>query len=70
MQITSTVFVHTGEIPNRYTCQGRDASPPRVWSDFPSGVKNRVLIVDEPERPDPAAPRMTWVHGLLYKRRS
>jgi Raf kinase inhibitor-like YbhB/YbcL family protein len=66
MQITSTVFAHNGEIPARYTCEGQDASPPLVWSGIPSGAKSLVLIVDDPDAPDPAAPRMTWVHWLLY----
>ena len=25
-----------------------------------------MLIVDDPDAPDPAAPKMTWVHWLLY----
>ncbi|MCC7136526.1 MAG: YbhB/YbcL family Raf kinase inhibitor-like protein, partial [Nitrosomonas sp.] len=25
-----------------------------------------VLIVDDPDAPDPAAPKMTWVHWILY----
>ena len=66
MQITSTVFAHNGEIPTRYTCEGQDASPPLVWSGIPSGAKSLVLIVDDPDAPDPAAPRMTWGHWLLY----
>ncbi|MBV5307095.1 MAG: YbhB/YbcL family Raf kinase inhibitor-like protein, partial [Desulfobulbaceae bacterium] len=24
------------------------------------------LIIDDPDAPDPAAPKMTWVHWLLY----
>jgi len=66
MQITSTAFAHNGEIPARCTCEGQDASPPLVWSGIPSGAKSLVLIVDDPDAPDPAAPRMTWVHWLLY----
>jgi Raf kinase inhibitor-like YbhB/YbcL family protein len=66
MQITSTAFAHKGEIPVRYTCEGQDTSPPLAWSGIPSGAKSLVLIVDDPDAPDPAAPRMTWVHWLLY----
>ena len=25
-----------------------------------------MLIVDDPDAPDPAAPKMTWVHWVLY----
>lgn len=66
LTITSPTFVDGGEIPARYTCQGDDCSPPLSWSGFPSGTRSLALIVDDPDAPDPAAPKMTWVHWLLY----
>jgi Raf kinase inhibitor-like YbhB/YbcL family protein len=64
--LTSTAFRHQGEIPSRYTCDGDDISPSLVWSGVPAGAKSLVLIVDDPDAPDPKAPKMTWVHWLLY----
>jgi len=66
MQITSTAFTHNGGIPALYTCQGKDISPSLSWSGIPAGAKSLVLIVDDPDAPDPAAPKMTWVHWVLY----
>lgn len=66
MSITSPAFVHNGAIPPQYTCDGQDVSPPLAWRDIPAGAKSLLLIVDDPDAPDPAAPRMTWVHWLLY----
>ena len=66
LTLTSTAFPHNGEIPARYTCDGEDVSPPLSWSGVPTGVKSLVLIVDDPDAPDPKAPRMTWVHWVLY----
>ena len=66
MHITSSAFDNQGAIPVLYTCEGRDVSPPIAWSDVPPGTKSLVLIVDDPDAPDPAAPKMTWVHWLLY----
>ena len=66
LTITSSVFQHNGSIPLRYTCDGDDTSPPLAWSDVPVGTKSLVLIVDDPDAPDPAAPKMTWVHWILY----
>ncbi|HWQ39828.1 MAG TPA: YbhB/YbcL family Raf kinase inhibitor-like protein [Burkholderiales bacterium] len=66
MQITSSVFTHNGPIPKKYTCDGDDVSPPLSWSGLPSGTKSLVLIVDDPDAPDPKAPKMTWVHWVLY----
>ena len=66
MHISSTAFANQGAIPSRFTCQGADLSPPLAWADVPAGAKSLALIVDDPDAPDPAAPRMTWVHWVLY----
>ncbi|MEE8366823.1 MAG: YbhB/YbcL family Raf kinase inhibitor-like protein [Thermoanaerobaculia bacterium] len=66
MTLTSTAFTHNGEIPSLYTCDGRDLSPPLTWKDVPEEAKSIVLIVDDPDAPDPRAPKMTWVHWVLY----
>lgn len=64
--ISSSVFEHNAPIPRRYTCDGQDLSPPLVWSGTPEQTRSLVLIVDDPDAPDPAAPKLTWVHWLLY----
>ncbi len=66
LAITSPAFSHNGKIPMRYTCDGEDISPALEWSGLPEGTKSLVLIVDDPDAPDPAAPKMTWVHWVLY----
>ena len=66
LALSSSAFHHNSEIPVRYTCDGQDISPPLTWSGTPAGTKSLVLIVDDPDAPDPAAPRMIWVHWLLY----
>jgi Raf kinase inhibitor-like YbhB/YbcL family protein len=66
MLLQSSAFTEQGSIPKRYTCDGENVSPPLSWSDLPANTKSLVLIVDDPDAPDPAAPKMTWVHWLLY----
>ena len=66
LAITSPTFTHNGPIPKLYTCQGKDISPALAWSGLPAGTKSLALIVDDPDAPDPAAPKMTWVHWVLY----
>jgi Raf kinase inhibitor-like YbhB/YbcL family protein len=66
LTLTSAVFKHNSAIPALYTCQGKDVSVPLAWSGVPAGAKSLVLIVDDPDAPDPKAPRMTWVHWVLY----
>ena len=64
--LTSSAFTHQGSIPQQYTCQGRDITPHLSWSGAPEGTKGFVLIMDDPDAPDPAAPKRTWVHWVLY----
>jgi Raf kinase inhibitor-like YbhB/YbcL family protein len=66
MKMTSPSFENQREIPKQYTCDGEDVSPPLAWSDVPEGTKSLVLIVDDPDAPDPADPKMTWVHWVIY----
>jgi len=64
--LTSPAFQERGEIPTRFTCEGDDVSPPLAWSAPPPGTQSFALVVDDPDVPDPKAPRMTWVHWVLY----
>jgi len=66
LQLTSTAFAHQGEIPSRHTCEGADLSPPLAWTGLPAGTRSLALIVDDPDAPDPAAPKRVWVHWVLY----
>jgi Raf kinase inhibitor-like YbhB/YbcL family protein len=66
MLLSSTSFSHMNPMPVRHTCDGLDVSPPLAWTGVPNGAQSLVLIVDDPDAPDPAAPQMTWVHWLLY----
>jgi Raf kinase inhibitor-like YbhB/YbcL family protein len=66
LNLTSSAFPHQGAIPRQYTCDGDDLSPPLAWSDLPAGTQSLALIVDDPDAPDPRAPKMTWVHWVLY----
>lgn len=66
MTIESPAFEHNGEIPAVYTCDGRDISPELRWSGVPEDARSLLLIVDDPDAPDPDAPKMTWVHWVLY----
>ena len=66
MQLQSPNFENQQKIPTQFTCQGEAISPELIWSGIPDGTKSLVLIVDDPDAPDPADPRMTWVHWVLY----
>jgi Raf kinase inhibitor-like YbhB/YbcL family protein len=66
LTLTSTAFVHGGDIPAQYTCDGEDISPPLSWSSVPATALSLALIVEDPDAPDPAAPQRTWTHWVLY----
>jgi Raf kinase inhibitor-like YbhB/YbcL family protein len=66
MKILSAAFSGGSEIPRRYTCDGDDISPPLSWEGLPEGTESLVLIVEDPDAPDPKAPKMIWIHWALY----
>ena len=66
LTLTSPTFAANGSIPAIHTCEGRDQSPPLAWSGFPAATKSLALIVDDPDAPDPKAPKTTWVHWVVY----
>src|SRR6267154_6121446 len=63
--LTSHAFANNGAIPKQYSCEGTDISPPLQWSGVPQGTKSFVLIIDDPDAPDPRAPKTTWVHWVI-----
>lgn len=62
LTLISSAFSPGSHIPVEYTCEGDDRSPPLAWGGAPAGTKSLVLVVDDPDAPDPVAPRMTWGH--------
>jgi Raf kinase inhibitor-like YbhB/YbcL family protein len=66
LALTSPAFEAGGKIPSKYTCEGDDVSPPLAIAGVPDGTKSLALIVDDPDAPDPKAPRIVWVHWVVY----
>jgi Raf kinase inhibitor-like YbhB/YbcL family protein len=65
-KLSSPDFQHEAEMPRDLTCQGNDRSPELVWTGVPEGTKSFVLIVDDPDAPDPQHPKTTWVHWVVF----
>ena len=61
LELTSVGFLEGQEIPDRYTCDGENASPPLRWSGAPNSTKSFALICDDPD-----APAGTWVHWVIF----
>jgi len=65
--LSSPAFENAGSIPAMYTRKdGTNQAPPLQWSNVPPNTASLALIVDDPDAPDPAAPKMTWVHWVVY----
>lgn len=60
-ELTSSAFKEGERIPDRYTCEGDDLSPPLHWSVPPAATKSFALIADDPDAPGGA-----WVHWVIY----
>jgi Raf kinase inhibitor-like YbhB/YbcL family protein len=66
LSLSSPAFRDGAPIPAVYTCQGADVPPPLRWTGVSPDARSLVLIVEDPDAPDPRAPKMTWVHWVLY----
>jgi hypothetical protein len=66
LTLTSPAFAPGDEIPARYTADRDNISPPLEWSGVSGDIKSLVLMVEDPDAPDPARPQRTWVHWVLY----
>jgi len=64
--IQSPSFEEGGAMASRYTCEGEDLSPALSFSGVPAAAQSLVLVVDDPDAPDPAKPQRTFVHWLVY----
>ncbi len=61
LNIKSSAFDEGELIPEKYTCDGEDVSPPLSWAQLPKETRSIVLICDDPD-----APMGTWVHWVLF----
>lgn len=66
LALSSKDFTDGKPMPKHLTCEGDDTSPALSWTGAPAGTKSFALVVDDPDAPDPQAPKMVWVHWVLY----
>ena len=61
LDLRSPAFSEGSRIPSKYTCDGKDASPPLSWTGIPAGGKSLALTCDDPD-----APAGLWVHWVVF----
>jgi hypothetical protein len=49
IQLTSPAFTDGGTIPQEFTCDGGDVSPPLAWEGAPEETDSFALIVTDPD---------------------
>ena len=62
ISLTSPAFTAGGTIPERFSCDGDDVSPPLRWTGVPDDARELALLVEDPD-----APGGTFVHWALFK---
>ena len=61
MKLTSAVFTQEEQIPEEYSCDGKNVNPPLTIAEVPPGAKSLGLVVEDPD-----APSGTWSHWLVW----
>jgi len=61
MKINCSKFNDKERIPKKYTCDGKDISPPLEISDIPEEAKYISIIMDDPD-----APGGTFDHWIIW----
>lgn len=59
--LASPAFSEADRIPDEYTCDGDNISPPLNWTDPPKKTKSFALFCNDPD-----APRGIWRHWALF----
>jgi Raf kinase inhibitor-like YbhB/YbcL family protein len=61
IQVSSPAFENGEFIPQKYTADGEEQSPPLLIKNVPEAAKSLVLIMDDPD-----APTGTFTHWLAW----
>lgn len=59
--VIKSAFEDGGFIPEEYTADGRDISPPLIIENVPAEAETLAIIVDDPD-----APNGTFTHWLIW----
>jgi len=67
LKLTSSAFEDGGAIPQKYTGEGDDVSPPLSWTNTPEGTHSIAVICHDPDAPLVSSNgTYGFVHWVLY----
>jgi hypothetical protein len=61
MKLTSSAFADGSLIPVKYTCNGKEISPPLEIFGVPADAKSLILTLEDPD-----APTGVWDHWVVF----
>ena len=61
LELSSSAFEHEGDIPDLYTCRGKNVSPPLAFRNAPEGTVSFTLIMKDLD-----TPVGTVTHWIVY----
>jgi Raf kinase inhibitor-like YbhB/YbcL family protein len=64
LEFRSDAWGASDVIPEKYSCDGENISPPLSWGEPPVGTQSFVLIMEDPDAK--AVAGQVWDHWLLY----
>ena len=62
--LASPAFEHQSAIPEVYTCDGKDESPPLTWTGEPARARSLALVVEDPDAEESV--KRAWVHWVVF----
>ena len=61
LSLTCPAFEADQRVPDRFTCEGSNGSPPLTWSAPPPETRSLALVCSDPD-----APAGTWYHWAIF----
>jgi Raf kinase inhibitor-like YbhB/YbcL family protein len=61
LHVSSSAFADGQPIPQKYSCDGENVSPPLEWEGVPDSARSLAILCDDPD-----APAGTFTHWVLY----
>ena len=61
LSLSSPAFKEGGSIPVKYTCKGKNVSPPLTWTNAPPQAQDFALVLEDPD-----APSGTFTHWVIF----
>jgi hypothetical protein len=66
LTVESPSFRHGEPLPSRFARKSDNTSPPLRWRGEPPGTKSFAVMIEDPDAPDPRAPKRTFCHWIVY----